>query len=150
MIHATSRADGSTTSRISASASVEPEQVGDRGLLLERESIGAAARDAMQRDADVEQPVARVAEVAQVVGRGYVRRAVSRPANPRGTEGAAGPRQRVQVAQSAAAVLEVGLEHLRDEARSQAPELGGVGQLRQHARAAPRRELATLRRRDRR
>ena len=81
----------------------------------------------MQRDPGVEQPVARSAEtgailVAQVAER-HERRDAGRPAAGAGrrarttrigTERPADPARRLHVAQPAAAVLEVGCQHLRD------------------------------------
>ena len=63
----------------------------------------------------------------------------------RRAERVARPRERLDVTQPAAAVLEVGLEHLGHEAGTDAPQLRRLGQLREQPPGAPLRELAPTR-----
>ena len=119
------------------------EQARDCGLLLQRELVAAAVGDAVQRDAEVEQEGARRGE-ARRVGLGQEPACFEAEQAGR-AERIAGPRQRLDVAQAAAAVLEIRLEHLGHEPGADAPQRRRFGQLREHPPGPARRELAAAR-----
>ena len=109
---------------------------GDRILLLERQDVGPAARDAVQRDANVEQPPDRSDQAAGIVAAEVA--LLDERVPPAGlAQRPSGPRQRLGVTQPAASFLEVGLEHLGDEAELLAPDLGGRAQVLDQPGAAP-------------
>ena len=77
-------------------------------LVLEPQHVAGPAGDAVERDADVDEPAVALVEQGEVVGRHE-------------QVGVGGPPQRLHVAQPAVAVLEVRLEQERDVAGLGAP-----------------------------
>ena len=106
----------------------ESELLGDRVLFLEREPIGVRAGYALERDADVEQELAPGLDAAEV-GRRQEAAFDDRCAAARRAQRPTRPFERLQVAETARALFEVGFEHLGDHARSRPANVGGVGQL---------------------
>ena len=81
---------------------------GDGVLVLEPQHVAGAAGDAVERDADVDEPAVALVQQGEIVGWDEQVRV-------------GGPPQRLDVAQPAVAVLEVGLEQERDVAGLGAP-----------------------------
>ncbi len=127
------------------------DEPGHRVLFLERELIGLAVGDPVQRDAGIEQAVARGREALLIAGlevaavderahapgpaRLGVRARFERPSHPAG---------RLHVTEPAGAVLQIGGEHLRDRARSLRPRARGGRQLLDEAATAPGHEAPDL------
>ena len=101
--------------------------------------------DALQRDADVEQQLRPRRDAREVVGRRGSRASIERRGAARRAERPAGPLERLQVAQSAGAFLEVGFEHLGDRGPGRSRRSSAASASAGSTRALPaRRELARL------
>ena len=119
----------------------EPELGRDRVLFLQREPVGVRVRDPLQRDPDVEQQLAAGLDARQVGG-GQECALDQRCGSPRRTERPTRPFERLQVAEPARAFLQIGFEHLRDGARPEPAQVGGIGEPGRMRGASAHRELA--------
>jgi hypothetical protein len=113
-----------------------PDRARHGVLFLERHLVALAAGDAVEGDTGGQQQLPGVVEVAGVGGLHVPGRDQGGDPGARPVERPARPLERLQVAQAARPLLEVGGQELGDGARRHGPQLGGVGQ-RLHDAPAP-------------